>query len=281
MLLGDMHLARITPNRVAWNTVILACDSAQQWQQALHVLAEAVSVLGCLDHLICTSAMAACRTCGCWQLAVCILAQVQERGPKPDVVMYNAAISALSAAGPGAWQLGLHLLTDMCNCQMVPDVVSCASLLSLLQQEVSDSRLQDSLWQQALHLLQIMRAEWNVSPNLVAWNAVLASCGAAWQQSLRLLQEIPDNSLHPDAISFNTAILSCSSAGRWEWSLQLLQDMHLHQVSPSSVTCSAIISALASGQRLHMALQALSSLHFQDLRPNEVSYNAAIAACVS
>ena len=49
-----------------------------------------------------------------WQEALLLLEEMQGRGPRPDVISYNTAISAAGRAG--RWEVALRLLDELTSC---------------------------------------------------------------------------------------------------------------------------------------------------------------------
>ena len=74
-----------------------------------------------------------------------------------------------------------------------------------------------SQWQEALRLLEEMK-ENNIAPNTVTYNAVISACQKAsqWQEVLRLFEEMKENNITPDTITFSAAISACEFSKKTE-----------------------------------------------------------------
>ncbi|CAE8614947.1 unnamed protein product, partial [Polarella glacialis] len=87
---------------------------------------------------------------------------------EPDVISYNAAMSACVKAGQ--WQLALGLLSLM----PLFDRISCSIAISACASAAQ--------WKPALELLKNM-PELRIFPNVISYSAAITSCekGGQWQ----------------------------------------------------------------------------------------------------
>ncbi|CAE7832206.1 unnamed protein product [Symbiodinium sp. CCMP2592] len=169
----------------------------------------------------------------------------------------------------------------------------------------------------ALEVLQMLRAQPGIQPNVVCFGAGITACakGRHWEGAFALLDELRERALDPDLIAFNAAITACEKAQRWEFALELLMMMSSHMVTPDIVSfnatasacekrsqwcwalwvasqtrclpklqgsglltiSNACISACAKARRLREAL--VLGLNVQT--PDKVTYNGLVAACRS
>eukprot|EP00434_Breviolum_minutum_P028271 symbB.v1.2.025010.t2/scaffold2406.1/size85596/7 len=218
-----------------------ACKTCSgHWQCAMQLLRQA-EVWTCLPNCVfCGAAMTTCEKAGQWFPALGILMTPQVR---PDVVNFNAAISALAVAGRasqaqellqsmaprrlyattishnaaiascvrrGAWPLALHLLQEMPE----PDVISYGSAISSCEKGVQPFI--------ALRLLRQMR-EVQIAPNEVCCSAAVSACEkiGLWSRALSVLFSMPSSRVLANIISYNAAISSCEKGKSWLHALQL------------------------------------------------------------
>ncbi|CAJ1365306.1 unnamed protein product [Effrenium voratum] len=111
--------------------------------------------------------------------------------------------------------------------------------------------------------------------NVIHVNTALAACGKAqnWQMALFFLDFL-QSQLQPDEFSYGSAMKSCGAA--WETSLLLLNEMHRMTVAPNEIILSSCISCLSSAGRWQMALDVLSFMPTQRLRADVICCNTAL-----
>ena len=94
-----------------------------------------------------------------WHEALELLAEMQAQGLEPNVITYNAAISACEKGSQ--WQQALELLAEMQAQGLEPNVISYSAAMSACEK--------GSQWQQALELLAEMQAQ-ALEPNVITYN---------------------------------------------------------------------------------------------------------------
>ena len=113
--------------------------------------------------------------------AVWLLREMQHQGFMPNVITYNAAISA---CGKGrSSQSALRLLDEMRQSDLVPNVITYNAAISACEKgQVSQS---------ALRLLDEMRHR-DLVPDVITYSAAISACekGQVSDSALRLLDEM-------------------------------------------------------------------------------------------
>ncbi|CAE8732097.1 unnamed protein product, partial [Polarella glacialis] len=137
-------------------------------------------------------------------------------------------------------------------------------------------RLADS----AAQVVSFMQ-EGRVEVNVYHYNVAISACdkNRQWPLALRLLDEMPEKSVLPDAVTCSTAISACSKDGQWQLAVGLLTQMPQSRISVDEFSCSSAISACEKGGQWQLALQLLSQMPEMTATPNTISYSAAISAC--
>lgn len=107
----------------------------------------------------------------------------------------------------------------MPRARLAPNVISFNAAISSCQVE--------GRWNEAMHLLTMLKRQPSLSPDLVTFNSTMASFlkTTQWQQSLSLLSRMCHEGVEPDVISFSTAITSCERGSYWQNALTLFEDM--------------------------------------------------------
>lgn len=80
---------------MSWSSTISCCEKSRQWPHALQGL-RALRLSRLRPGLeACNAALSACA--GAWRQALALLKSMQEHGPWPDEITYNAAIRACAS----------------------------------------------------------------------------------------------------------------------------------------------------------------------------------------
>eukprot|EP00438_Fugacium_kawagutii_P014729 Skav202453 [mRNA] locus=scaffold149:122758:128900:+ [translate_table: standard] len=159
---GTDAVAKLRPSIISYNALISSYEKCSQWILALEKLRIAK---GCL---------------------------------KPNVITWNAILSATSGATSGAtsaasaeaslptWQLTVALLMDHSRMTR-PDVISYSTVISSYGKGSGGSQ-----WQLALEVLEQMMSSNGIDPNVISYNALITSCerGFQWQIALSLLRKM-------------------------------------------------------------------------------------------
>jgi pentatricopeptide repeat protein len=91
-----------------------------------------------------------------------LLEEMQAKGVEPDVITYNAAISACEKGGQ--WEKALQLLEEMQAKGVEPDVITYSATISACEK--------GGQWEKALQLLEEMRAK-GLKPDVITSAAVI------------------------------------------------------------------------------------------------------------
>eukprot|EP00439_Symbiodinium_sp_Y106_P085760 s341_g29.t2 len=177
---------------------------------------------------------------------------------------YNSAIAACESVG--AWEEAWHLLMEMKNRRLLPDLFSFNSAISCCTMSGS--------WQRASHLFLSLQA--GLAPDVVStWEHV--SC-------------------------FGAFIGACAGVGQWQQALAFVSSMNLYQLVPNLLTVNSVASALETlgkleakqkiGVRVRGEQECISSLVLHEkgcqwqrvlqlltYDADLITYNCALLAC--
>ena len=266
---------------------INACGSGGEWRRAMSLLSSGCS----RANVVCQgAAVKAMERSEEWAMAFQIL------GSKPNLVMYNAALSA------SAWPHTLSLLASM-QAALRPDTVS-------LNAAAARSR-----WPRALRLLE------GLGPlQRTAVSLGVAVAGTPWRGALAAEATILAEGCGLDVVSHTAAVQAAAVAEQWPWALWLATEvlppadavtcaalsscndrwqlaLDLLPATPQVALCNAALSACekawcmglewfkGSGacfwqaQQWRWALLVLSAFETHGLQPDLITFNAAMAAC--
>ena len=130
---------------------------------------------------------------GEWQQALNLFEAMLKGRVNPDIIVYNAAISACEKGGQ--WQQALNLFRAMPKAKAIPDSISYNAAISACEK--------GSQWQQALNLFEaVLRAKG--TPTVISHNAAISAChrGHQWQQALLLFEAMPRSTVKPNRVTF-------------------------------------------------------------------------------
>ncbi|CAJ1408533.1 unnamed protein product [Effrenium voratum] len=264
-----LQLLSQAPPRVlnghSYNACISACERGFQWQAALGLLQEMVSVHLQPDVVSFNAAVSACDTGQQWQLALRVYDHMEQARLQHDQVSHNSAISALATGAQ--WQVALLFLEGDAN------LISFNSAMAACHRA--------SEWQSAAALLQALHRR-TMQPDSLSYNVVISACHklSRWQSALQLLAVLRRQRLTSEH-SCGSAISACESCNQWETALQLLQDMQEESVRASTIAFNAGISACGKGAQWQLALCLLGRMKQEMLTPDLVSQNALLACLAS
>ena len=179
-------------------------------------------------------------------------------GVDPDVITYNAAISACEKGWQ--WERALELLEEMKSSGIEPDVISYSAAISACEK--------GGQWERALELLEEMKSR-GIEPNVISYNAAISACekGGQWERALELLEEMKSRGIEPNVISYSAAISACEKGGQWERALELLEEMKSRGIEPDVISYNAAISACEKGGQWERALELLEEMKSRGIEP--------------
>lgn len=252
---------------VMYSAGINACGKCQEWEQALWTLASCKR-RELQPHVVAyntvISTLAECR----WEVALLIFHEALMYS-RPDVITYNAAISA-SAAG-SCWQAALHFLTSAKEGLVQCDAITYNAAMSSCESK--------GLWQGALALLADM-TDCGLKPDVISFDTAMSACDKAeqWQQAVELLLKLREASLKEDAVTCSTLVSACVKGE--EWALALWFIAHMQNIERDVFVYTGAMSAYEkSNDHWHGALLVFDHLMCSFLEVDLVARNAIISAC--
>ncbi|CAJ1414256.1 unnamed protein product [Effrenium voratum] len=201
-----------------------------------------------------------------WKDAMLTLQELESSDIEPNVVLFGSLTNALK--GGSGWQLAFEVLERSAH----------EGLQSLFAHNAAMSACR-ATWVAGLALLASMTSvRWS---DAVTYNTAITVCtnGKQAQRATRLLNNIKDDGLVPDQVSFASVILACKMAADWQAAVALWQEMEEQpHLRPDSMTHGVVMAACCSGQQWERALRMLESI-CQNHDPDLVTVNTALSAC--
>eukprot|EP00435_Cladocopium_sp_Y103_P024120 s3437_g5.t2 len=258
-----LHLKKLQPDLLSFNTALSACASWRRWEEVLSLL-DVQSRSPASPDAVGLSTAISSLPARQWATAL----QLFDAAEAKDTVLCGSAISVLSKASErlGRWQNALVLFFDMGRLQVRPNTFTCSAALS-----ACDKGLQ---WILALELLKRCRRD---RLDGRAYCSALSACGKAsqWPKALELFRQsqLVDSS---NLFTFNATLSACEKGQQWPWTIQLLEEAKHHQLQPDLISFNSSIQAAS----LHWptALRLFSNLQLAAHQPDTVSFNAVLNA---
>ncbi|CAJ1462141.1 unnamed protein product [Effrenium voratum] len=213
-VLRTMQLARLQANLFHFNA---ALNAYRDWEEAL-AMCSRMLVLGlALDEFSLSSVT------GPWPRALQLLGYKQLQ---PNIVRYNAAISALRSL----WVAAAELLTCLQRSAQRDDF-SVSALVA--------SYGEGGQWQRGQLLL---------GGGGVPYNAAISACDLAdqWQMSLQLLLTACLLRLPPQAARVGAAAAATGAASAWRSAWRLWEEMQMLQLKANEIVCGSALRACGS-----------------------------------
>lgn len=259
---------RCDPRAYTW--AIGSLGRSRRWEDAVVLLDDMVHV-GLEPNVITFNALLTAAERGHqWEAGLALLSETRCRSLRPDVITYNTTISACERSGE--WSLCVWLLDEMHSVQIPPNVISYSAAIS------GCGRSRE--WARSLALLRAAHDR-HVQLDIIAYNATITASERGWQWplALQLLDEASRRArLRPTATTFGAAISACGSAAEWRGALALLRDMPVWRVVPNLILMSTAVVACRR-KRGDLSLQLVQEMISLQLEPDAVICSSSIRAC--
>eukprot|EP00439_Symbiodinium_sp_Y106_P037276 s6376_g4.t1 len=266
-LLAQMKAWQVQSNGITANSALSACEKGSSWIHALSHLSRMAFDLLPPDAISFTAAIN--EKSKPWPWVLCLLEKM-ERTVSPDVIAFNAAISACRHSG--GWKVALQLLEKMHAHHLLPDTFTHGALTTSLERE--------SKWELALALAADMKGL-AVQISAFARAALISACGQAsqWVLTLRILKQLGKERIRLNEVLIGAAIRACGEGGQWHHAMHLLDRMADESVVPNQIIYNAAVGALEGTGHWTTALWLWDDMCNRFVQPNGVTYNALMIVC--
>lgn len=251
-----------------YSAAIKLCGESSQWEGALNLLID-MNRHGPTPNLVCYNAgMTAQLRCGQAQKALDLFSVVKQVGLQPDNFTCSTALKAFAMLKE--WEQALSFLeVEMPRLGVEPNAHAYCAAINACEK--------GGQWLRAIDLFNLMQKR-GVQPNTVTCTSVICACkaGGHWQDALTILHSMPSLGVQPDAHTYTNAISACNKAGKWMLAQTTFDEMRANGVEATLVTYGALLSACENGRQWKTALSILNEM---PMKPDRVAYSAVIGAC--
>ncbi|CAK9065233.1 unnamed protein product [Durusdinium trenchii] len=274
-LLDGMSLEAIHPNVISLNAVIGAC-SFDAWQWGLHLLNNMDSWKLMPDVISFNSAIAACGTAEKWDMALRLLHSMRH-SPRPNSRTYNAAIAACERGSQ--WEQAFQVQELMKTRKVKVDIIGCG----IAEKLQTDTRSYTAVISEQALTMDAVVHSLEISVALLRFRNVNTVASAyqkatQWHLALAVMQQMQEDGLQADPITFASCILSLGRVHKWRQAMQLFDEMLFSKVEPGNTSCNAVLSACQTAQAWQSVLQIFLSMPELQVQADVVSYNVCIGS---
>ena len=184
--------------------LFLQLRACRDGEQAMRLLRDLGPLSDSREYTLALGAMGKCKMAA---KIPRLLAEMRASGLEPDLIVYNAAISA--AGNGGDWALALAVLGQLRASRTArPDVISFNAAMTACDKAGKAD--------EALDLFGEMRRS-GLKATTISYNALIGACGKrddGWRTALELLDAMRRDRCRPDPITYNATITCCERCGR-------------------------------------------------------------------
>eukprot|EP00850_Spirogloea_muscicola_P023820 SM000391S15185 [mRNA] locus=s391:5103:10493:+ [translate_table: standard] len=180
------------------------------------------------------------------------------RGFKPNRILYNALINALSKCHlyEDAEQVFERMRSDT---EVEPDVVSYTAVLDLYGKQGKDG---------------------NLTPNVITYGSLLSAYAqqGLWQEAQELFDRMGSSTCPPNDVIYMILMEAYKNAGKPEEAAKVLQQMEAAGFRPSAVAHNTLIDAFAQEGNAKSAMRTYKRMRQVGLSPDTITFRALIEA---
>nr|CAD1821943.1 unnamed protein product [Ananas comosus var. bracteatus] len=245
-IMEDMLRAAIPPSRTTYNNLINACGSSGNWKKALEISKKMTENENCKA----------------------VFDMMAAEGLKPNIVSYNALLSAYSSNGMHVEALAIF--KSIKRDGLRPDIVSYTSLLNAYGRSSQPEK--------AREIFDTMKRH-NWKPNRVSYNALIDAYGSVGMlaEAVKVLHEMERDEIHPDIVSISTLLAACGRCGQIVKIDSILSAAKSRGIVLNTVAYNSAIGSYMSVGEYDKALKLYKLMKENNAKPDSVTFNILIS----
>lgn len=182
---------RLDPTSISYTSIMGTCAAGARWIEALEFFKNIQ--LSNITHIaVHTAAIGACGKGGNWEGALFLLCSMESLQIQASLISINAAIDACAIAEQ--WSAAMTLLMDLRRRDMQWDTITYTSLITACRE-----------WPDAISLLCEAHTK-TLGQNLVLHNASISALQEKWEGGLLLLRDVTTLVLEPSINTLDSAL---------------------------------------------------------------------------
>lgn len=264
----EMETANIAPDMFAYSTMIRLYN--KQFQECLSLL-ESMKRLGMKPNLVVYNCVLhALSLKGQISLARKLLAEMVRVGVKPDLKSHNSMMNCFAVAK--LWQSALDYVKEIKELGFQPDAVTYGSLIH--------AAAKANKWEVCIQVLDTMLSE-GIEVTLPCYTAVLHGLaeGKQWQRAVELIQFMKSRNVDPCIRAYTCVITALGHSGMYKDALALHKVIREEGLVLDEIAYGATIHACSVGGAWDICLDLLQEMKDFGLVPSSSMYLSAIEAC--
>ncbi|CAI0472457.1 unnamed protein product [Linum tenue] len=234
----DMLASGVTPNTYTWSSLISACGNAGLVEHAIQLFEEML-LSGCKPNSQCCNIL----------LHACVEAR-----------QYDRAFRLFQSWKKNGLQ---EALGDRCSSQTEDDVSEPIS-------PKRDPLPTSNHWN--------FITKFPFAPTTTTYNILMEACGTDYQRAKSLMNEMKEEGLPPNQISWSILIHMCGASGDAELAVQTLKDMRMAGVQPDGIAYTTAIKVCVESRNLQLAFSLFAEMKRYLIKPDLVTYNTLLRA---
>ncbi|KAJ4826269.1 hypothetical protein Tsubulata_018665 [Turnera subulata] len=256
------------------NHLIWLMGKAKKWWAALEIYEDLLDKGPKPNNLSCELILSyfnylldAAKKRGIWKFGIRLLDRMQEKGLKPGIEGWNAALIACSRASePSA---ALDVFRRMLEQGKKPTNISYRALLCALEKgQLYDEAVR--VWE---HMLKVGVGIDKYSYTIMA--SVFSGMGK-FREVDAIIQEMTSSGTVPDVVTYNAIISACArknmSSAAYEW----FHRMRVQSISPDNITYEMLIEGLAKDGKSRLAYELYLRARDEGLVLASKAYDAVV-----
>jgi len=272
-LIDEMHKAEVEVDSVVYNTVLAACVSAEQLDQARKLLDQMVETGGVTDVITYNTLAKGYAKAGRMDTCFELYNLMRSRGLCPSQVTYGILLDGFINDNEVEKAVEIFNTMRAEGCQM-----NTVLYTTLIKGFARAGQVD-----QAVQVYEEMRKERSMQPDVITFSILIkANCDVGrLEEALKMLLAMKDAGLKPDEVVFNNLLGGCINDCKLELAKDLYKEMIASHVKPSVATFSILIRLYAQCKRSDDALDLLrQELPSQKVTPEPRLYGQLAQCCL-
>jgi len=272
-LIDEMHKAQVEVDSVVYNTVLAACVSAEQLDQARKLLDQMVAAGGVTDVITYNTLAKGYAKAGRMDTCFELYELMRSRGLSPSQVTYGILLDGFINDNEVEKAVEIFNTMRAEGCQM-----NTVLYTTLIKGFARAGQVD-----QAVQIYEEMRKERSMQPDVITFSILIkANCDVGrLEEALKMLLAMKEAGLKPDEVVFNNLLGGCINDCKLELAKDLYKEMIASNVKPSVATFSILIRLYAQCKRWDEALDLLrQELPAQKVSPEPRLYGQLAQCCL-
>ncbi|CAK9054313.1 Pentatricopeptide repeat-containing protein At2g31400 [Durusdinium trenchii] len=272
-LIDDMQKAQVEVDSVVYNTVLAACVSAEQLDQARKLLDQMVAAGGVTDVITYNTLAKGYAKAGRMDMCFELYQLMRSRGLSPSQVTYGILLDGFINDNE------VDKAVDIFNTMRTEGCQMNTVLYTTLIKGFARAGQVD----QAVQIYEEMRKERSMQPDVITFSILIkANCDVGrLEEALKMLLAMKEAGLKPDEVVFNNLLGGCINDCKLELAKDLYKEMIASNVKPSVATFSILIRLYAQCKHWDEAVDLLrQELPLQKVSPEPRLFGQLAQCCL-